>query len=77
MENGRVFKRLGSHAKIFLYFLFSLTDTNHMETTLFEGQKLTVGSALFTVLAVKDSIVTMSRQLMTGQVVTTSYRVRG
>jgi hypothetical protein len=40
------------------------------------GQKLTVGSAIFTVLTVSSASVTMSRQLMTGQVVTVSYRVR-
>lgn len=50
--------------------------TIYMEKTLFEGQKLTVGSALFTVLSVSAESVTVSRRLMTGQTVTVSYRVK-
>lgn len=49
--------------------------TIYMEKTLFEGQKLTVGSHTLTVLAVSAETLTVSRTLMTGQVVTTSYKV--
>lgn len=44
--------------------------------TLLVGQKLLVGSALFTVLTVSAESVTVSRRLMTGQVIVTAYRIR-
>lgn len=50
--------------------------TIYMEKTLFEGQRIQVGSALFTVLTVSAESVTVSRRLMTGQVIVTAYRIR-